>query len=57
MGEVPEHLLKRSAQRRAQLSGDGGATDAPADAPTPAEEAPVAESVAEAPAADAEPKA
>jgi menaquinol-cytochrome c reductase cytochrome b/c subunit len=53
MGEVPEHLLKRSAQRRAQLSGDGGATDAPADAPTPAEEAPVAESVAEAPAADA----
>ena len=30
MGEVPEHLLKRSAQRRAQLSGDGGAADAPA---------------------------
>jgi hypothetical protein len=52
MGEVPEHLLKRSAQRRAQLSGDAGAADAPADAPAPAEEAPVAEAVAETPAAD-----
>jgi hypothetical protein len=50
MGEVPEHLLKRSAQRRAQLSGDAGAADAPADA-APAEEAPTAEAPAAAPAA------
>jgi hypothetical protein len=52
MGEVPEHLLKRSAQRRAQLSGDAGAADAPADAPAPAEEAPTAEAPVAAAAAD-----
>ena len=53
MAEVPEHLLKRSAERRKQLGlpGGEGADDAPAevtDAPveTPAEEAaPVAASV------------
>jgi hypothetical protein len=52
MGEVPEHLLKRSAQRRAQLSGDAGAADAPADAPAPADEAPAAEAPVAAAAAD-----
>jgi len=52
MGEVPEHLLKRSAQRRAQLSGDAGAADAPADAPAPADEAPAAEAPAAAAVAD-----
>ena len=52
MGEVPEHLLKRSAQRRAQLSGDAGAADAPADAPAPADEAPTAEAPAAAAVAD-----
>ena len=52
MGEVPEHLLKRSAQRRAQLSGDAGAADAPADAPAPADEAPTAEAPVAAAAAD-----
>jgi menaquinol-cytochrome c reductase cytochrome b/c subunit len=48
MAEVPEHLLKRSAERRKQLGlgGDGG-DDAPADAP--AADAP-AETPAEAPA-------
>ena len=54
MGEVPEHLLKRSAQRRAQLSGDAGAADAPADAPAPADEAPTAEAPAAAVADDGE---
>jgi len=48
MGEVPEHLLKRSAQRRAQLSGDAGAADAPA----PADEAPAAEAPVAAATAD-----
>ena len=52
MGEVPEHLLKRSAQRRAQLSGDAGAADAPADAPAPAEDSPVAEAPVAAAVAD-----
>lgn len=52
MGEVPEHLLKRSAQRRAQLSGDAGAADAPADAPAPADEAPAAEAPVAAAVAD-----
>ena len=52
MGEVPEHLLKRSAQRRAQLSGDAGAADAPADAPAPADEAPTAEAPVAAAVAD-----
>ncbi|MFM7616331.1 MAG: menaquinol-cytochrome c reductase cytochrome b subunit [Actinomycetes bacterium] len=52
MGEVPEHLLKRSAQRRAQLSGDAGAADAPADAPAPAEDAAPAEAPVAAAAAD-----
>jgi len=54
MGEVPEHLLKRSAQRRAQLSGDAGAADAPADAPAPAEEAAAAEAPVAAAADDGE---
>ena len=55
MADVPEHLLKRSAERRKQLGlpGGEGADDAPAevtDAPveTPAEEAaPVAASVSD----------
>jgi hypothetical protein len=48
MAEVPEHLLKRSAERRKQLGlgGDGG-DDAPAE--TPAADAP-AETPAETPA-------
>ena len=58
MAEVPEHLLKRSAERRKALGLPGGeaADDAPADAgtdapaETPAEEA--AAETEEAPAAD-----
>jgi menaquinol-cytochrome c reductase cytochrome b/c subunit len=46
MAEVPEHLLKRSAERRKQL-GLGGDDDAPAE--TPAADAP-AETPAETPA-------
>lgn len=50
MAEIPEHLLKRAAERKAQLaaeaaaaSGDAPAADAPAPAETPAEApAPVA---------------
>jgi menaquinol-cytochrome c reductase cytochrome b/c subunit len=53
MAEVPEHLLKRSAERRKQLGlgGDGG-DETPADAPaadTPSDGAP-AETPAETPA-------
>ncbi len=53
MADVPEHLLKRSAERRKQLGlpGGEGADDAPA-ADTPAPDAP-AETPAEAPAAAA----
>jgi len=48
MAEVPEHLLKRSAERPKQLGlGDEGGDDAPAE--TPAADAP-AETPAEAPA-------
>ncbi|AKL74472.1 Cytochrome b(C-terminal)/b6/petD [Actinobacteria bacterium IMCC26256] len=53
MVEVPEHLLKRSAERRAQLSGTSGAaapTGAETTDGTPADAAPV-EAAAPAPAA------
>ena len=56
MPEIPEHLLKRSAERRKQLglpTGDeGDAADATAEAPAPTDAAP-AEVAAEAPAAAA----
>src|SRR3954463_16445451 len=50
MAEVPEHLLKRSAERRKQLGlgGDG-------DDDAPAADAPAAETPAETPAAAARP--
>lgn len=49
MTEIPEHLLKRAAQRRAALSGGEAAADAPAgDAPAAA--APAGEAKAAAPA-------
>ncbi|MEZ5246625.1 MAG: hypothetical protein R2707_16115 [Acidimicrobiales bacterium] len=45
MTEIPEHLLKKAAEARARLSGEGGdapaADDAPAAAATPASTAPV----------------
>jgi len=50
MAEVPEHLLKRAAERRKQLAGGG---DAEGD--TPAADAPAAETPAEVPAAAAAP--
>jgi menaquinol-cytochrome c reductase cytochrome b/c subunit len=54
-GEVPEHLLQRSRERRKALGlpvpGEEG--EAPAEAAAPAEEAPAAEAAAEAPAAEA----
>ena len=57
-GEVPEHLLQRSRERRKALGlpvpGEEG--EAPA-ADAPAEEAPAAEGPAEAPAAEAPPAA
>ncbi|TMK37839.1 MAG: hypothetical protein E6G66_19260, partial [Actinobacteria bacterium] len=52
MPDVPEHLLRRSRERREALGGDAGA-DAPSDATAEAE-AP-AEPAAEAPAAAAPP--
>ncbi|MGZ4714257.1 MAG: hypothetical protein ACXV9S_14935, partial [Acidimicrobiia bacterium] len=52
MAEVPEHLLKRSAERRKQLAG-GDATDETPAAETPAADAPAAETPAEVPAASA----
>jgi menaquinol-cytochrome c reductase cytochrome b/c subunit len=50
MPEIPEHLLKRSAERRKALEGGGGdaAAEAPADAGT---DAPTPETPAAAPAA------
>ena len=39
MTEIPEHLLKRSAARKAALSGDGEGADAAADAGTAVEPA------------------
>lgn len=36
MTEIPEHLLKRAAERRAAMSGGGDAAAAPADAPAAA---------------------
>jgi hypothetical protein len=54
MTEVPEHLLKRSKERRKALGlpveGDEG-DDAPTEAAAPAEEAPAAEETAATPAA------
>lgn len=50
MIEVPEHLLARSRQRRAELTGEGG-EDSPAPAASPA--APVPAAAASAPAAPA----
>jgi mono/diheme cytochrome c family protein len=46
--EIPEHLLKRAAARRAAMGGEGG--DAPADAPASAD-APVPAAGGDAPAA------
>ncbi len=52
MAEVPEHLLKRSAERRKQLGlGDDAADEAPSS------DAPAAEAPAETPAAPAAPAA
>jgi menaquinol-cytochrome c reductase cytochrome b/c subunit len=51
-GEVPEHLLARSRERRKALGLPVPGEDAPA-AEAPAEEAPAAEAPAEAPAAEA----
>jgi mono/diheme cytochrome c family protein len=52
--EIPEHLLKRSQERRAALSGESAPADAPADAATPATvEAAAAPATAPRPAAPA----
>ncbi len=55
-GEVPEHLLRRSAERRRALGlpvpGEEGGAPPEEEAP-PAEEAPAAEAPADAPAAEA----
>ena len=51
--EVPEHLLARSRQRRAELTGDGGGEDAapaPAASPQPAASQPAGPPAAPAPA-------
>ncbi len=50
-GEVPEHLLQRSRERRKALGLPVPGEDAPAEAP--AEEAPAAEASGDAPAAEA----
>ncbi len=64
MAEVPEHLLRRSRERRKALGlpvpgeeGGEGAAEAPAEAPeeAPAAEAPAAEAGGEAPAAEERP--
>jgi hypothetical protein len=57
-GEVPEHLLARSRERRRALGlpvpgEEGGAAPPPAEEAPPAAEAPAAEAPAEAPAAEA----
>ncbi len=52
MTEIPEHLLKRSAERRKALGLPGG-EDAPAEGPAPEAVAPAAEATAE-PAAPVE---
>ena len=61
MTEIPEHLLKRSKERRAAIGGDeGGAADAPAEAsatPAAAASAEVAAPAAAAAAVPAEPAA
>lgn len=49
MTEIPEHLLKRAAQRRAAMTGGEAPADAPADA-APASGAPAADAPAAAPA-------
>jgi mono/diheme cytochrome c family protein len=52
--EIPEHLLKRSRERRAALTGEGGSEEAaPAAAATPATTQPAAPSAAPAPSAPA----
>ena len=48
MAEIPEHLLKRAQERRAQLAAQQGGTPPPAESPPPAAET----SAAEAPPAD-----
>jgi len=50
MAEIPEHLLRRSQERRKAL--EGGGEETPAEAPTPAAEAPTEAPAAPAPAAD-----
>ena len=52
MTEIPEHLLKRAAERRAAMTGGEPPADAPADA-APAAGAPVAAASAAAPAKNA----
>jgi len=59
VGEVPEHLLRRSMERRKALGlpvpGEEGGEEAPPAAEAPAEDAPAAEAAEEAaPAAEAE---
>ncbi len=46
MAEVPEHLLRRSAERRAALSGEEAPAEAPVAADVPAQEASAEEAVA-----------
>ena len=60
MTEIPEHLLKRSKERRAAIGGepageDAPAADAPAASAAPAAAAPAAAAPAAAPAVPAEP--
>ncbi len=50
--EIPEHLLKRSKDRKNELQGSGGASDAPASA-TPAKAESAAPAAASAPATPA----
>jgi hypothetical protein len=52
-GEVPEHLLQRSRERRKALGLPVPGEEGEAAAPPPAEEAPAAEAGGEAPAAEA----
>ncbi|MEW6476730.1 MAG: hypothetical protein AB1679_31125, partial [Actinomycetota bacterium] len=52
-GEVPEHLLRRSRERRKALGLPVPGEEGDAGAEAPAEAAPAAEAPAEAPAAEA----
>ncbi len=55
MTEIPEHLLKRSRERRAALTGEAPAESATAESAGPAAAAPAVQQAAAAPAAPAGP--